>query len=368
MANEVSLFKGSAVPSFVRKAREEGGGNIAEKTQARVTVPTLSYAGKVFSVSLNGQVKKLEGRNADGDMVPLQVMRVVVLDYNGRRGRRFYEGDFDPAKKTMPRCWSEDGYKPHEAVKDPICSSCQLCPKSAKNSKINPTTGKGGVACAEFKTVAVVPANDLTFPALRLQLAVTSDWDAQSPDLEANGWRAFQNYTQYLAGKEVDYSAMLVTKIRFDPNVNWPKLIFAEDRWLTDEEWATVFPRIKSDEVQALLKGTWTPNGTDGEKIKAPEPPAAYKAPAKPSLDDDDVEMEPLQGEVGRMEGIKIEEEPPKRKRRTKAEMEAARKAEAAEEPPFEEDEAPPARRQPEPVGDDDGLADLAARWKNRKA
>lgn len=365
MANEVSIFKnGAAVPSFVKAARAAGGGNLTEKVTARNTVPTLSYAGKVFAVSLNGQTKKLEGRNADGDMVPLQVMRVVILDFNGRRGRRFYEKDFDPAQKAMPRCWSEDGYKPHEAVKEPICSTCQLCPKSAKNSKINPTTGKGTVACSEFRTVAVVPANDLTFPALRLQLAVTSDWDKQSPDLEAQGWRAFQNYTEYLVSKDVTETSMLVTKIRFDPNVNYPKLIFSEDRWLSEEEYlGTVQPRLGSDEVKSLLKGTWTPNGADGEKIKSPEPPAAFKP--KQVADD---EIEP---ELPKAAPEPVEEKPA-RKRRTKAEMEAARAAEKApaEEPPFEEDDAPAPRRAAPALadgdGDDDGLADLAARWKNR--
>lgn len=370
MTKEVSIFSDSPVPAFVKQARSSGGGNLIEKATPRNTVPTLAYGGKVFSVSLNGQTKKLEGRNADGDMVPLQVMRVVVLDYNARRGRRFYERDFDPAQKAMPRCWSDDGYKPHESVKEPICSTCQLCPKSAKNSKINPTTGKGTVACAEFRTVVVVPANELSFPALRLQLAVTSDWDNQSPDLLDQGWRAFQNYTEYLRAGDVPYSAMLVTKIRFDPNVNYPKLIFSKDRWLNDEEWGVVEPRITSDEVKTLLKGTWTPNGVDGEKLKAPEPPAAYKAPtpAKPSLDDDDYEAPPVTKRTTRVEVEEVEEveEKPKRTRRTKAEMEAARAAEVEEVEEIEE--APPRKVATVTADDDDGLADLAARWKNRKS
>lgn len=363
MSNEVSIFKGgAAVPSFVKQARADGAGNLAEKATVRNTTPTLSYAGKVFSVSLNGQTKKLEGRNADGDMVPLSVMRAIVLDYNGRRGRRYYEGEFDPAKKAMPRCWSDDGYKPHESVKEPMCSTCSLCPKSAKNSKINPFSGKGAVACSEFRTIAVIPANDVEFPALRLQIAVTSDWDGNSPDLEAQGWRAFKNYTDYLVTKEVPYSAMLVTKIRFDPNVNYPKLIFSEDRWLNDEEWAVVLPRVKSDEVQQLLKGTWTPNGVDGEKIKAPEPPPPFKK-AAPAVEVEDDELPPSPPKRARVEEVEEVEEKPKRTRRTKAEMEAARASQ-----PVDEDEEGGAGLGFQPAADeDDGLGDLAARWKNRK-
>lgn len=361
-SKEVSILKsGAAVPAFVKQARAVGAGNIAEKPVGRVSVPTLSYAGKVFSASVGGVTRKLEGRNADGDLVPLQVFRGVVLDYNARRGRRFYERDFEADKKSMPRCWSEDGVKPHSSIEHPMAPACAMCPKSAKNSKINPTTGKGTVACQEFRTIAVIPATDLKFPAMRMQLAVTSDWDKQSPDLTDQGWHAFQNYIEYLKAQDVPSSAMLVTKMRFDPNVNYPKLVFSDDRWLNDQEWDTVQERIASDEVQNLLKGTWTPNGADGEKVKAPEPPATYKAPEpkKPSLDDDDVVEEPLSNEPAPAE------EKPKRTRRTKAEMEAARAAEAVDE-----DEAEgaglgfPAANDDD---DDDGLGDLAARWKKRQ-
>jgi hypothetical protein len=373
---EIATITGAAVPAFVKQARAAGGGNIAEKAVGRTSVPTLSYGGKVFTASVGGVTKKLEGRNADGDIVPLQVFRGIILDYNARRGRRFYEKDFDPEAKAMPRCWSEDGVKPHASVVDAMAPTCAMCPKSAKNSKINPTTGKGTVACSEFRTIVVIPSTDLKFPAMRMQLAVTSDWDKQSPDLVNQGWRAFQNYIEYLKAQEVPSSAMLVTKMRFDPNANYPKLIFSDDRWLNEDEWDGVQERLDSDEVKNLLKGTWTPNGVDGEKIKAPEPPAAYKAPEpkKPSLDDDNVQEVPLKADAP------AAEEPPKRKRRTKAEMDAARAAEAApatqaEAPPFvDDDEGPTPSRSPaanapsrEPVDDgDDGLGDLAARWKNR--
>lgn len=358
-SKEISVLKsGAAVPAFVKQARAAGAGNIAEKPVGRVSVPTLSYAGKVFSASIGGVTRKLEGRNSDGDLVPLQVFRGIVLDYNARRGRRYYERDFEADKKSMPRCWSEDGQKPHPSIEHPMAPNCAACPKSAKNSKINPTTGKGTVACQEFRTIAVIPATDLNFPAMRMQLAVTSDWDKQSPDLTDQGWHAFQNYIEYLKAQDVPSSAMLVTKMRFDPNVNYPKLIFSDDRWLNESEWTAVQERSTSDEVQQLLKGTWTPNGADGEKVKPVEPPAAYKAPAKPALDDEDVVEEPIAA-------APAEEEKPKRARRTKAEMEAARAPQ-----PVDEDEAEgaglgfPAANDDD---DDDGLGDLAARWKKRQ-
>jgi hypothetical protein len=120
--------------------------------------------------------------------------------------------------------------------------------------------------------VAVVPANKLDFTPLQLKLAITSDWDGQSPDLEAQGWFAFGNFISYLQKKshtalqKKSHTAAFVTKMRFDPNVTWPKVIFAHDRRLTDAELAVIRPIVKSDEVKGLLAGMWTPTGADGVK------------------------------------------------------------------------------------------------------
>src|SRR6202035_2765241 len=73
----------------------------------RQTVPSLSYEGKVWTVSANGDKRKLTKVNDDGDEEAIGTMRVVVLDYAKRRGRAFYEGAYDPAKPGKPTCWSE---------------------------------------------------------------------------------------------------------------------------------------------------------------------------------------------------------------------------------------------------------------------
>lgn len=384
MSKDIALFNAASLPAHVLKARQQGVGNIKEKEKDRNSVPTLSYTGKVWSVALNGDIKKLEGKNADGDLVPLSVMRVVVLDYNERRGRRYYAGDYNPDKKAAPACWSDDGLKPHESVKEPPCGvggTCAACPMAAKNSKIN-AFGKGVAACAEHRVVVVVPANDLDFPPLRMQLAVTSDWDTQSPDLVDQGWRAFKNYMTYLKQQEVPSTTMLVTKMRFDPNVAYPKVLFSYDRWLDEAEWAKAEEVAKSDAVKALLKGVWTPNGVDGKRIeKEPEAEVVqFRKPApKPALDDDDVVMEkPARKPVANddEDEAPFVEEKPKRTRRTKAQIEAdeAAAAKAKKRPLDDEDDidddgvitpraAPTASDDDD---DDDGLASLRNRWKSR--
>lgn len=248
----------------------------------RQTVPSLSYEGKVWTVSANGDKKRLMKTDENGDEAPVGTMRVVILDYAKRRGRALYEGTYDPAKPGKPTCYSEDGIKAHstvdtEAVMQAVANAglsgwsgkCDGCPMANKGSKIN-DNGKSVTACSQHRMLALVPANRLDYIPLRLKLSITSDWDGQSPDLEAQGWFAFSNFTSYLQKKGASHTAAFVTKMRFDPNVTWPKVMFAHDRWLDDKELAVIRPIVKSDEVKSLLAGTWTVTGVDGEKIVDP--------------------------------------------------------------------------------------------------
>lgn len=266
MGTSVSLFDQPKmnVPAHIAKFFEQES-NITDK----VTVPSLSYEGKVWTISLNGDKTKLMKKDAEGDDVPVSVMRVVVLDYAKRRGRAYYEGTYDPAKAGAPVCWSEDGVAPDATVKEPQCGKCESCPMAAKGSKVT-DNGKSVAACSQHRMLVVVPAANLGFEPLRLKIAVTSDWDKNSPDLEAQNWFAFNNYTDMLKSKGAGHTAALVTKIKFDPNTAYPKLVFSADRWLSDDELAVVAPVIKSDKVKGLIAGTWTPAGADGVANAAP--------------------------------------------------------------------------------------------------
>lgn len=312
MSNALSLFDSPAfaIPAHLQDLNDEG--NIAD----RQTTPSLSYEGKVWTISVNGEKTKLMKRDADGDEMPVAVMRVVVLDYNQRKGRSYYEGAYDPSKASQPLCWSDDGIAPNAAVKEPKCATCEACPMAVKGSKVT-EQGKAISACSQHRMLAVVPANRMDMEPLRLKLAVTSDYDKEN-ELEAQGWFAFQQYRDFLKARGINHTAMLVTKMRFDPNTAYPKVLFSPDRWVEADEKPIINPKAKSDEVKKLLSGTWTPAGVDGKKLvgdtedgaeqpanaklseqakaKGPakvEKPKAEKPKAQPqpTLDDDDDEI-----------------------------------------------------------------------------
>jgi|GEM_PF-2992025 hypothetical protein len=266
MSNELTLFERPAdLPAEVTTFLDEET-NIPPKQ----TVPSLSYEGKTWTISLEGEKTKLMRKNADGESEPISTFSVIILDWNKRRGRSYYEGAYDPNKPLPPVCWSEDGVKPHDSITDPQCATCAKCPMSVKGSKVT-EQGKAVVACSEHRMIVVVPATKPEFQPLRLKLAQTSDWDGQSPDQEAQGWYAFKNYTDMLRTRGIIHTAEIVTKMRFDPDSTWPKVMFKADKRVDTPTLFKLIPVIKSDEVKKLMAGGWTPAGVDGEKIEKAE-------------------------------------------------------------------------------------------------
>lgn len=279
MSTAVTIFDNPklAVPTHIANFFQE-----ESNIQERATVPSLSYEGKVWAISMNGEKTRLTRRNDEGDDEPLQTMKVIILDYAKRRGRAYYEGAYDPAKPGTPICWSDNGETPDAGVPTPQGKTCKTCPMSVKGSRVT-DQGKAIAACSQHRMLAVIPAHKLDFTPLRCKIAITSDYDKQSPELEQKGWYAFQQYVDLLRSRGVTHTAALVTKLKFDPRTAYPKLIFSPERWLTQEEIDQIIPVTKSEAVAQLLAGTYTPAGVDGVKIDDDDDVLFESPPAAPA-------------------------------------------------------------------------------------
>src|SRR5271165_1343339 len=147
MGNEVQVQQSAkglsfALPASLAARMAAAGGNI----QAKATVNSLLWGGKEWAMVVNGDKKRLQRRSEEtGEMEPVQIVQVVVLDQS-KRGRSYYEGDYDESNPRAPDCWSEDQRKPHASVEQPQCSTCELCPKAAKGSKAS-ASNADAVAC-----------------------------------------------------------------------------------------------------------------------------------------------------------------------------------------------------------------------------
>ncbi|WP_396328540.1 hypothetical protein [Burkholderia anthina] len=229
----------------------------------RVTINQLSYKGKVWRRIVDGEETKLTRKNADGDTEPVPIVGLVVLDHNKSRSRAYYEGDFVDGENKSPRCASMDGVKPDAGIENPIAATCASCPNAVKGSKIS-DSGKQTTLCSANKRIAVVPAGTnaiKTHPVLLLRIAQTSVWDKNNPH-EAQGWYAWDQYLDLLRARGAKNTAAVETRVKFDLDKPYPKLLFSAARWLNeDEATAAKLRRVDaSDEIAKILNGA----GDDG--------------------------------------------------------------------------------------------------------
>ena len=263
--NPLALFQENNVPDHVRKFNEDHG-NIADK----ISVNGLTYPGKIWTVVVDGNKTPLMKTNEDGDQEPRQTIPLVILDYAKRRGRKYFSGGFDASKPQQPDCWSADGITPDKDARELQAAKCAECPMSVKGSK-QTDAGKDTTACQSFRNVAVMLHRKWDLPPLRLQLAITSDYDATGKEHEAKGWFAFQQLTDLLRSRGVKHTASVVVKAKFDTTVNYPKVLFSPTDWLTPDEIDIVQPISESPEVAGLLSPSFTQPGAE-------KPPAEEQA------------------------------------------------------------------------------------------
>lgn len=258
-------------------------GNIA----ARNTINMLSYRGRTWRRVVDGEEIAITKKDEGGDIVPVQIIQLVILDHNKNRSRSFYAGNFEEGKNTAPTCFSGDGITPDASVKEPCAASCATCPNSVKGSKIT-ENNKSTTACSPNKRVAVVPSTMIDkHPPLLLRLAQTSVWDGNNKENEAAGWYAWDQYMDMLRARGAKHTAAVETKVKFDLRVAYPKLLFSASRWLTPQEAAAVKAKLDDDkdEIAKLLSGVGMHDGVAGMGPVIPGTPPADDA-GEPSAAD----------------------------------------------------------------------------------
>lgn len=246
MSNVVSLDQkfGLVVPDYLKSFAIES--NISSSTKR---FPTLSVRGKVFRINIDGNETIVQHPDPSGDMVPAQSIQVIVLDHGPAGARVFYGTNYDPDSSNRPKCFTLDGQHPDPSSPEPQAKNCDVCKHSVTGSRIT-LNGTPTTACVLQRRLAVLPLNDLNGPALLLRLAPTSAFDKNQKEAY---WFAWRQYIDFLSSKGVKHTAQVVTRMRFDPSAETPKLLFRPERFISEEEASIVMPRIKSAEVRMML-------------------------------------------------------------------------------------------------------------------
>jgi len=211
--------------------------------------PHISIKGKVWKMVKEGSEKPLM-TTVDGEPTPMPTIKVVILNQIPKRSRVFFPKDYEEGTNVQPSCWSINGDTPSSEVPEPVANTCASCPNSIKGSKV--TENGQTTACSQNKRICVIPSNKPEATALLVKLPVTSLWE-NSPSEEAQGWFSYDNYLKYLKANGVAHTAMVVTTMKFDANVSYPKVMFKYNGYVDGGMATQIAARVNSEEVTEVL-------------------------------------------------------------------------------------------------------------------
>lgn len=253
--------------------------------------PRISIKGARFRIKEGDAETVLQETSLD----------VVIVGANPRLSKTWYSKQWTPdAEPSAPDCYSLDGVRPHPDSADMQNDLCATCPHNAWGSKITPQ-GVKTKACADQKRLAVVAANDPSGPVYLLQVTPAA-------------LKGLNQYQKELQMRGIP-PEIIKTRISFDTDASFPKLMFGFGGFLDEEGMSAVDGLFGSAQVK---------------EITGEEAPVAAPAPApapKPQL----VKPKPVPAPV--QEEAAPEEEAPATPKRGFGAKAAAPAAETATAP-----------------------------------
>ena len=263
MSNELSvLLKDN--PTLVTTGLDEdklavAGGSVATSNSNK----RISIAGGVFRKMANGkEIGAIEDRH----------MNIIFVKMAHDPSRTFYAEAYKEGEKVSPACWSSDSKKPDVDVKNPVASTCDQCPNSAKGSG----TGGVGTSCRLSWRTAVVLPNDPKGDIMQLVIPATSAFGK-----EDSGRWPFKAYINMLAQNNVS-AGRVVTKMQFDTKTKYAKVLFSPAAAVPDEDYETVRTQGKSPTAENSVKLTVYQQDGGADEVAAPEAAEPVKRESAP--------------------------------------------------------------------------------------
>jgi len=202
--------------------------------------PTIGIKANKFSIKDGDEttVLMLAPAAPGQPSLPMMCLEVVIVDANPALSHTYFEGEYVEGEHLEPACRSANGVTPDADVAVKQSAVCATCPQYAWGSKVSKLTGKPVRACGDSKQLAVVPANDLNYKMLGLQV-------------KAGSLKNWGTYIQALSGRGYGVST-LVTNITFDQTANGV-LQFSFNRFLSEAEYNKVNERKTGDDVKLIV-------------------------------------------------------------------------------------------------------------------
>lgn len=299
----------------------------------------VSLRGKTWRVKWQGDERVMMRPDGDG---PRSSIEVVIIKASPVISKVYYEKGYDGETSAPPDCWSTNGQTPDPASAKRQANTCAGCKWNAFGSKIT-EAGKAGKACADSKRLAIVPLDDIPNEMFGGPMLLR---------VPAASLKEVLAYAQKLSSAGYPYFAV-ATRMSFDVEAEYPKLVFNAIRVLDADEAKLVVElqkdpkvaRILSEAVEVVQHEVSKPVEDQLFEQKPNGKPAA----SLDALVGSNEQVDPSTGEVTQKvaesttPGLDKVVEEAKRKRRTKVEMEAARAAEATAKAPQQTQQQAPA-------------------------
>lgn len=232
--------------------------------------PVMSIKGAKWRIVEGGEEHPIYMPGTT-DLAPY--VKVVILRANPAISKTYYEGQFVEGTDQKPDCYSNDGIVPASDAVNPQSPSCASCPHNAWGSKISPSGAKIK-ACADVRRIAILPSEDMSYSPILLRIPGASLGD-------------LAQYGKALKQRNIPYAAV-VTKLSFDPDAAFPKILFRFDSVLNAEQLALVAERMTDPVVEDVLG--LSPPRHDAPALAAPADdkfgiPADVGAPEQPAAE-----------------------------------------------------------------------------------
>ena len=201
--------------------------------------PILRIKGKVWTITRGGADPHVLMR-PDGDG-PRNSVDLVLLQAAVPISKIFYS-QYEEGAAKAPECYSNNGIVPHPNSTAKQHSNCAECPQNKWGSRIT-TAGKPGKACRDSKRVAVSPLGDIRNEAFGGPMLLR---------VPADSLKEFANYAKQMRSMGYPYYAV-GTKISFDPNEAYPKLVLTPLPPLNDAQADAVMELRDGFQVKEIL-------------------------------------------------------------------------------------------------------------------
>jgi hypothetical protein len=224
----------------------------------------IGYKGKVWSLRVRGERHNII-RPDDGS--PSNHIDVVILGQAPHKSKSYYE-KYDPnVDGGRPLCSAIDGLTPDPDVAQKQAETCALCPRN--EWKTNPTTGRKGKECQDYKRLAVVIMPYQTAPLFN-NVPLVEPVFLRVPPASLTSLAVMGDT---MAGQGFHFSTY-VTRVSFDPNEASPKMVFKPLQGITDQE-APVILELRADPTVSRI--------TNGDVVLGAPTPAVQPSTSAPA-------------------------------------------------------------------------------------